>query len=539
MRSLFTPLLSLVFALGAVGCTGPLEYVKNGFKVGPNYKKPPAPVGDHWIDEGDKRLSSQSPENVEWWSALNDPVLNNLIKRAARENLTLKEAGQRVLEFRAQRAIAAGNLFPQSQTANGAFTQNGISNNVINQNFAPQHFYFLNDTGFNLAWELDFWGRFRRAVESADARLNASVDDYDDVLVTLIGDVASTYVNIRTLQTRIKIAQDNVAIQRENFTIAQALFTGGKTSKIDVDQATTNLAQVESTIPQFEISLRQNQNLLCVLLGVPPQDLRSVLGVDSIPRAAPDLVVGIPANLLARRPDVRRAERNAAAQSAQIGIAEANFYPAVSINGTVGWQANDFTQLFESRSLYGSVGPTFQWNILNYGRIVNGVRVQDARFEQLVANYQNTVLKANAEVENGIVAYLKSHEVVRQLAKSADAAADGVKLATVQYKEGKVPFVVVSTLQQSLVSQQDQLAVAYGTLVQSLIQTYRAIGGGWQIRLQDNPPIENLAAPNEQPKVRLDVGPPQVRDEAPNPDFVLTVGRLPDPGPAVRANDKR
>ena len=166
---------------------------------------------------------------------------------------------------------------------------------------------------------------------------------------------------------------------------------------------------------------------------------------------------------------------------------------------------------------------------MNYGRILNGVRVQDARFEQLVANYQNTVLKANAEVENGIVAYLKSHEVVRQLAKSADAAADGVKLATVQYKEGKVPFVVVSTLQQSLVSQQDQLAVAYGTLVQSLIQTYRAIGGGWQIRLQNDPPIENLAAPNDVPKVRLDVGPPQVRNEQPNPEFVLPVLLPPEP----------
>jgi NodT family efflux transporter outer membrane factor (OMF) lipoprotein len=534
--------VSALLLLFTVGCTSPGEYLRNGFKVGPNYKKPPAPVAEKWIDEGDKRLNTTSPENIEWWSALNDPVLDNLIKRAARENLTLKEAGQRVLQFRAQRAIAIGSLFPQTQQAGGAFTQNARSLNVLNQSFG-EHFFALNDVGFNLAWELDFWGRFRRAVEQSDAQLNATVDNYDDVLVTLIGDVASAYVQIRTLQTRIKIAQDNVVIQRENFGIAEALFKGGKTSKIDVDQSQTNLSQVEAQIPQLEISLRQAQNLLCVLLGIPAQDLSSVLGVGSIPTAAPELVIGIPANLLTRRPDIRRAEREVAAQSAAIGIAEADFYPAIGVTGTLGVQANSFNQLFEGRSLQGSWGPSFQWNILNYGRILNGVRVQDALFEQLVARYQNTVLKANAEVENALVSYLKSHEVVRQLAKSADAAADGVKLASVQYREGKIPFVVVATLQQNLVSQQDQLANAYGQLVLSLIQTYRAIGGGWQIRLQDNPPIENLTPPNEVPKTKLGANITQnVPDGGNNPDFVLTVNRLPDnvvPTPIAPAGNRK
>lgn len=540
-RSL-TTLFTAALAAFAVGCTGPMEYISNGFKVGPNYKKPPAPVAERWIDEGDKRLSTASPENIEWWTALNDPVLNNLIKRAYRENLTLKEAGQRVLEFRAQRAIAIGNIFPQTQQANGGFSQNANSANVVNQSFG-QRFFAVSDVGFNLAWELDFWGRFRRAVEQSDAQLNATVDNYDDVLVTLIGDVATTYVQVRLLQTRIKIAKDNVVIQRENFGIAEALFKGGKTSKIDVDQSQTNLSQVEAQIPQLEISLRQAQNLLCVLLGIPPQDLQGVLGINSIPTAPPELVLGIPADLLRRRPDVRRAEREAAAQSARIGIAEADFYPAIAVTGNVGFAANDFNSLFEGRSMTGSWGPSFQWNILNYGRILNGVRVQDARFEQLVARYQNTVLKANAEVENGTVAFLKSHEVVRQLAISADAAADGVKLASVQYREGKIPFVVVATLQQNLVSQQDQLANAYGQLVISLIQTYRALGGGWQIRLQNDPPIENLAPPNEVPKTKLGasvvLGPPQ---GGANPDFALTVNRLPDNVPqlaVVPANEPR
>jgi NodT family efflux transporter outer membrane factor (OMF) lipoprotein len=544
VRQIIAFLIPVLFAAFTVGCTGPVEYVKNGFKVGPNYKKPPAPVAGKWIDEGDKRLNTQSPENIEWWTSLNDPLLDNLVKVAAKQNLTLKEAGMRVLQFRAQRAIAIGNLFPQTQNINGAHTFNSLSRNNTNQVFARQSFFFLNSESFNLAWEIDFWGRLRRSIESADALLNASVDNYDDVLVTLISDVASTYVQIRTFQTRIKIAQDNVAIQRENFTIAEALFKGGKTSKIDVDQSQTNLAQVEALIPQLEIGLRQQENLLCVLLGIPVQDLRPMIGSGSIPRAAPELIVGIPANLLSRRPDVRKAERDAAAQSAQIGIAEANFYPFISINGVLGFQANDITQLFSGRSMQSTFGPSFQWNVLNYGRLLANVRVQDAKFEELVARYQNTVLKANEEVESAMIAYLKSHEIVRQLTTAADAAADGVKLASVQYREGKIPFVVVATLQQNLVQQQDQLAQSYGTLVLSLIQTYRALGGGWQIRLSDNPPIDNLAPPNEVPNTRptIDGGPPAPGGGAKvalpgaaqadvNPDFVLTVQSLPDPAP--------
>src|SRR5205807_1136226 len=173
--------------------------------------------------------------------------------------------------------------------------------------------------GFNLAWELDFWGRLRRIIESADATLDASIEDYDNALVTLIGNVASTYTNIRTFQTRIKLANDNLSLQRETYKIAEAQFTAGKTTKIDVDQALTNLAQVEALIPQLEISMRQTQNQLCVLLGISPQDLEPLLGTASIPKIAPEIVVGIPAELLRRRPDVLSAERQAAAQSAQIG----------------------------------------------------------------------------------------------------------------------------------------------------------------------------------------------------------------------------
>jgi NodT family efflux transporter outer membrane factor (OMF) lipoprotein len=533
--------LAVVFlaALATCGCTSPADYIRNGFKVGPNYAKPPAPVGDKWIDTGDKRLDSQTPANVEWWKVLNDPMLDYLVKKAYQDNLTLRQAAYRVLQFQAQRAIAAGNLLPQTQQANGGYSREAVSRESPNSAFIPTRFFSLWDGGMNLSWEIDFWGRLRRLVESANASLDASIEDYDAALVTLIGNVASTYVSIRTFQTRIKLAEDNLKLQQETFKIAEALFNAGKTTKIDVDQQLTNLAQVESLIPQLQINLRQSENQLCTLLGMPPQELDSLIGTASIPKVAPEIVVGIPAELLRRRPDVLSAERQAAAQSAQIGVAQAQLYPIVSINGTISYQAGRFVDLFNSQAFGGSIGPSFTWNVLNYGRLINGVRAQDALFQQLVSNYQNTVLKAEAEVENGITSYLKSHLVVKYSSKGAAASEDGVKLATVQYREGKIPFVTLATLQQNLVTQQDTLATAYGNLVQGLVQTYQALGGGWQIRLQDKgqavqespppAPKEIPEVPKDIPQSRLDVLPQPVAAlpaAEPRPAAVLPAARI-------------
>ncbi len=519
------------------GCTSPREYVRNGFKVGPNYGKPPAPVESKWIDTGDARLKSRTPENVEWWTALNDPVLNDLVKRAYRDNLTVRQAAYRVLEFQAQRAIAAGNLFPQTQQATAGFTSNAISGATASvQNFAGlagatgaagvpaatgfglMRFSNNFDVGFNLNWELDFWGRLRRAIESADATLDASIEDYDNALVTLIGNVATTYVNVRTFQERLRLARENLDLQEKTFKIVKAQFELGAKNKVDLDQALTNLAQVESLIPQLEIGERQAENQLCILLGIPPQDVQAILGTAPIPKPEPELIVGIPADLLRRRPDVLSAERLAAAQSAQIGIAQAEFYPHIAITGNISWQAARFQDLFSSRALAGSVGPSFQWNILNYGRLVNGVRVQDARFQQLVTSYQSVVLKAEGEAENGIIAYLRSHQIVNALKKGVDASKDGAEIGDIQYKNGKIPFVTLALLQQNLVTQQDQYATAQGNLVLGLIQTYQALGGGWQIRLQQPNAMANgaaLPAPANLPPAD-DKMPPQSRRLVPN-----------------------
>ncbi len=274
-----------------------------------------------------------------------------MIREAYGQNLTLKEAGFRVLQARAQLDISIGNIFPQTQTADGGYTRNALSrntaNNILDFGIPGVRRYFSQyNFGFNLAWELDFWGRFRRAIESNEANLQASVAGYDDVLVTLLGDVATNYVQYRTLQEQIDFSRFNVELQRQTLTIVEARFKAGTTSELDVRQSRSTLAQTEATIPELEISARQAANRLCILMGIPAQDLQARLGKSPIPTAPVDVAVGIPADLLRRRPDVRRAERQAAAQSAQIGVAEADFYPAISILGTVGWSSEQFPELF-------------------------------------------------------------------------------------------------------------------------------------------------------------------------------------------------
>jgi NodT family efflux transporter outer membrane factor (OMF) lipoprotein len=475
------------------GCTSWSEYVANRFKVGPNYCPPAAPVADRWIDADDARVRSDSDEQVNWWTVFRDEKdnpdekLNALVLEAYRQNLTLRQAGMRILEARAQRAIAAGSLFPQTQQAVGSYSRNKFSENVNQQFNAPEPWYDLSNAGFNLAWELDFWGRFRRAVESADADLSASVENYDDVLVTLLADVATAYVQVRTLQRRIALAEENVAIQTRQLEIAEAKFRGGITTENDPDQARVALSQTQALIPALRTSLRQAQNQLCILRGRPPRDLKEELGVQPIPGAPTSVAAGIPAQLLTRRPDVRRAERLAAAQSAQIGIATAELYPHIAITGSIGVEANHVGNLFDgSRSMAGSIGPGFQWNVLNYGRLKNNIVVQDARFEQLVAAYQNTVLRANAEVENGLSAFLNAQEQVKYLAVGVEAADKGLKVAEAQFKADRIPFVAVALLAENKVQQEDNLAQAQGNVALGLIQVYRALGGGWQIRLADD-----------------------------------------------------
>jgi NodT family efflux transporter outer membrane factor (OMF) lipoprotein len=339
------------------------------------------------------------------------------------------------------------------------------------------------------------------------ATLDASVFDYDDVLVTLLGDVATNYTQIRTFQERIKFARENVALQRETLTIVEGRFKAGTTTELDVAQARSTLEQTEAQIPELEISLRQAANQLCILLGIPPEDLVARLGDGPIPTAPPEVGVGIPADLLRRRPDVRRAERQVAAQCAQIGVAEAEFYPHVSLTGTIGYSAEHLKDLFRERAITGNFGPSFTWNILNYGRLLNNVRLQDARFLELIAAYQQAVLTANQDVENGLVTFLLAQRRTRLQAASVEDAEKAVKIALAQYKAGTVDLTRVTQLETTLVQLQDTLAQARGEIVTGLIQVYRGMGGGWEIRCTGCdagplPPPKGAAAPEVLPAPR-------------------------------------
>ncbi|MFL5340397.1 MAG: efflux transporter outer membrane subunit [Gemmataceae bacterium] len=480
----------------ACGCNSLREYADNGFKVGPNYGRPPAPVADDWIDASDARVRKQGEDPGQWWTVFRDPVLDSLVCSTYRQNLTLREAGFRVLQARAQLAIDVGELFPQQQSLTGAYTRTELSRQTAVGGATARRFVSQWNYGFNLAWELDFWGRFRRAVEADSATLDASVENYDDVLVTLLSDVATAYVQMRTLEQRIKYAKENVALQKATLTIVQGQVRVQLRPEIDLIQARSTLEQTEAQIPELEISLRQAANQLCILIGIPPEDLQARLGPGTIPEAPADVVVGVPADLLRRRPDVRRAERQAAAQCAIIGVAEAELYPHFSIGGNVGYAAQRFPDLFSGKAFTGSVGPSFTWNVLNYGRLVNNVRLQDARFQELIAGYQQAVLTANQDVENGLVTFLKAQERTRLQASAVNDAERAVKIALEQYRAGTVDLTRVTLLQQNLVQLQDILAQARGEIGLGLIQVYKALGGGWQIRLtgcEPTPPAANPA----------------------------------------------
>jgi NodT family efflux transporter outer membrane factor (OMF) lipoprotein len=460
-----------------------------GCLLGPDFSSPSAPVAEKWLEADNPSVDTRNQEYRDWWTVFHDPVLNRLTEIAYNQNLTLVSAGTRVLEARAQLGVAIGEFYPQLQQGNGSVTYIRPSHaDTTTFPLGLTRNFWRDALGLTVNWELDFWGKFRRAIESADATYLASIARYDYVLASLLGDVATTYIGIRTLQTQIEIARENIVKQKKALAIAQAKYQGGTATKLDVYQAENVLGQTQSTIPQLTIQLNQGLNALAVLLGVPPQPMDNLLrGASGIPVPPKYVAVGIPADLVRRRPDIRAAELAAMAQSAQIGIAEANLYPAFSLTGGFGTAASDvgrnrLKRVFEGRGITFAFGPTFQWNILNYGQITNTVRVEDARLQTLLVDYQNTVLKAQQEVENGLTSFLQGREQVDFLRQSVAAASAALGIALLQYNLGTRDFTTVLTAEQNLYTAQNDLAMAEGSVSTGLASVYRALGGGWQIR---------------------------------------------------------
>lgn len=492
----------MMFIVAASGCTSLKQWTQNGFKVGPDYQRPAAQVATEWIDHVDPRVKSTPALDCAWWTVFNDPVLNSLIDTAYRQNLDLQTAGARILEARARRNIAAGNLFPQSQTAVGGYAHAQIGQNL---GLPLPNTLDIWAAGFNGSWELDFWGRYRRAIEAADANLEASTENFGESLVMVFAEVAANYVQLRTFEQRLTFARDNVEIQKKSLELAQARFDQGAGSELDVRQARANLAQTESTIPPLEAGRRLAANRLSILLGMPVTDLASQLERAPIPTAPPEVAVGIPADLLCRRPDIRRAERQVAAQSAQIGIAEADLYPRLGVNGFIGYAADDLSNLFSSSNFTGWVIPSLQWNILNYGRIVNNMAAQDARLQAATYQYQQTVLTAGREVEDALVQFIQAQQQARHLETGVTESQRSVELVVKQFEGGITDFNRVYTTQAQLVAVQDQLAATRGNIVLYLIQVYRAMGGGWELFVEGHGMPELVVhekPPQEKPSAK-------------------------------------
>lgn len=466
-----------VICLFASGCRSLNHWSQNGWRVGPNYGGVDAAVAGQFTDS--PRIDS-TVVDAEWWHVFEDPNLDALIQHILDQNLSLKVAASRISEARAQRNIAAANLFPQSQEATGRYSHAQTSRN--NGTAFPGIPLTTDDwsVGFDAGWEIDLWGRIRRSIDSADASLNASIDDYNFALVTLIGDAALLYINIRAFDERLELAKENIKNLDGSRRIAKARFDFGKTSKLDVVQAEANLAATQALVPQLELAQRQALNALAVLAALPPSEVEHFFnGPGKIPTIPANAIVGIPAELLQRRPDIRAAENRLAAQFEQIGIAEAEFYPTFSISGSLGYQAAKLSDLFESTSFNGAIAPGFQWKILNYGRLLNNVRVQEARVEQLCFDFQNRVLLAQQEVEDGIVEFIKNNERLEFDIANVAANEESRELSEALYTEGKEDFNRVFVVQSSLVQAQDQLVATRASIAAGLIRTYKALGGGW------------------------------------------------------------
>ena len=475
-----------VLAFGSlVGCTNP---------IGPDFVTPASPVVNQWIETNSPEasqqsgLTSRSAPVVKWWETFNDPTLNKLIADAYAQNLSLQIAGARVLQARAQLGIAFGELYPQSQFGAASSSRRRLSENLgpikdIEQVLPLDLDFATNEIGFDAQWEIDVWGAQRRGTQAAKANLAAQVANYDDALVTLTGDVAAVYVNIRALQEALGIARDNIKLQQQSADLTKLRFNNGVTTELDVQESSTLLNNTKALVPGLESDLQQSKNALAVLLGKPPAAMSGVLSQHGrIPRARSNIAVGLPAELLRRRPDVRAAELEAAMQSAQVGIALSDLYPQFILTGAIGLQASAGDALFNSDSSTGLLSAGVVWNLFNYGRIKNNVRAQDAAFQALVANYQNTVIVAYSEVENAMVAYYQSRKQVGFYQKSAEAAQSAAVIATSQYKDGIADYSRVLNALQALLSAQANLIDARAQVASNLVAVYKGLGGGWQIR---------------------------------------------------------
>ncbi|VVP19929.1 Cation efflux system protein CusC [Pseudomonas fluorescens] len=498
--------LLLLGALGLSGCV----------RLGPDFQAPGEAWINHWGSPALEQASQRSlnPDLRQWWQVFADPVLDRLIAESDAHNADLKIAGLRVMEARAQLGIAQSGRYPQLQQAS---VDSLYFNRRQSGGNNPQDSHFWqHSAAFDIGWELDFWGRFSRAIESSDASYFAAQANYEDVLVLLRAQVAETYFSLRTTQARLHVARENAEQQKRNFEITEKLFNSGQQAELDLQQAKTQYLGTLSTIPDFEDQLQRTRNALAVLIGQPPGALPQLMEYQGlIPLVDRAVLQDVPANLLLRRPDVRAAELNVAAQSALVGVAVTDFYPSLTLLGSIVWSADTLSGTSRNLDLIG--GPSLRWNLFDHGRISNNVRVQDARLQQLIEAYRDKVRQAAREADDAAYGLIKSLERERILGEAETAAKRSLVLASAQYREGYSDFQRVLDAQRALLEQQDNYLVARSNAVSNAIALYKALGGGWYSPLPKVDP-----ATRQQMEQRTDWGDVLEESATPAPAFPMS-----------------
>lgn len=450
--------------------------------LGPEYEEPEVSWLDNWETDLYGRVVSPKEtvdrELHQWWKLFNDPILDELIETANQKNPSLQIAGLKILESRAVLGIATGSRYPQLQQigGNAAYVNTQQHGGALGGGDQALTGY---QADFNIGWEIDFWGRFKRSIESADAAFFSSISNHHDAQVLLNAQVVNLYFTYRTAKERIVIARENAVIQNNSLKITRELYENGQDSELDLQQARTQYLATLATIPALEISLVSTRNALSAILGYQPGQLAVLNEVpDGLPHLEETVITDIPARILMRRPDIRSAAWLVATQSAQIGVAEADLYPGISLVGNLGWAGNDQSGSAETGSL--TAGSGFTWNILNYGRIRNNVRVQDVRLQQTIESYQNVVLRAAQELDTAAISIVKSDEQNVILIQSVEAAERSLELANKRYQEGYAGFQRVLDAQRALALQTEKELVNQGNHISAVISFYKALGVGWQ-----------------------------------------------------------
>ncbi|HKW28819.1 MAG TPA: efflux transporter outer membrane subunit [Verrucomicrobiae bacterium] len=469
-RLLFVPLLAVL----AGGCA-----------VGPDYQRPAVNTPARWSEPLAGGETNAPVPLTAWWRNFNDPELESLIDRAVPSNLDLRIAQARVREARAQYGIAAANLWPSADVS-GSYARTGTSHHqpVLGSLPIPPGVPFENDVyqaGFDASWEVDVFGGKRRATEAARDEVAAFEYGRRATLITLLGDVARNYIDVRGYQRRLAITRENIEAQEQALAITHDRFTNGLTSDLDVQQAATLLATTKAEVPSLETALQASIHRLGVLLGRPPGTLLAELSQAApIPAAPPQVPTGLPSELLLRRPDVQQAERQLAAATANIGVARADLFPKFYLTGLGGFESISADDWFTAGSRFWSVGPTVQWKIFDAGRIRAHIKVQNAQQEQALAAYEKAVLTAFEDVENSLVAYANEQLRRQSLENAVTSSRQSLDLANKLYANGLTDFVNVLEAERSLYQAQDALVQSDRTVSADVVALYKSLGGGWE-----------------------------------------------------------